>query len=385
MQTHMEAHLAWKIFYNPAPDVDTTEIPHDLTYKHARKQTNYEPFLRASGVNVIYTAAYANLWRGKKSIIKQLNYIERFQKKYSEYYALCKNPDEVREAIKNNKIALVQSIEGAHKLIKKPEDAQFWADKGVALITPIHLGDKEFGGSNIMPGFNGFLVNARGVIKRMFFPNKRGLTKKGKEVIKWIAQAGIMVDLSHMSQKSAHEALGILDQLNVPPVVTHGHMLSLKHTDAELPDSSILKIYKRGGIYGIVLNSQALEPYKGYQLPENYCPGTIDAFILNYQYLTAMLKKNGISDDAIAIGWAGDFNGMVNHLKPKYGECGCFPDSSYHGQYPTYATNGITSPKSLNEFFKSVAETNVEMNYFNRSGERLLEIWNKYIIFGKSK
>lgn len=383
MQTHMEAHLAWPLFYRPAPDIDTNKIPAHLTYKHARKQTNYEPLLRTSGVNVIYTAAYTSLWHGKKSIIKQLEYIEVFEKKYNTHYQLCKNPSEVNEAIQNNKIALVQSIEGAHKLIKKPEDAKFWAERGVALITPIHLSDREFGGSIILPGFQGFIINARGILKKIIFPHKRGLTPKGKDAIHWIAQAGIMVDLSHMSKKSAAETLEILAKLNVPPVVTHGHIESLRHNDAGLPDSSIIKIYKQKGIYGINLNSQGIDPYKGYPLPEKYCPGTIDAFMLNYDYLSELLKKHGIKDSLIAIGWASDFNGMVNHLKPKYGKEGCYEDSTYTGSYSTFATQGITSAQSLDEFFKSIQESGLEMNYLNRAGERLLEIWGKYLIFSQ--
>lgn len=383
MQGHMAAHLSWKMLYKPAPDAvrDTSK---KLTYKHAYTQVVHDDFIRKSGVQVIFTAAYAKGMQGRKTIVKQLDYIEGFVKKYNAHYALCKTPAEVYEAVNNNKIAIVQSIEGAHKLIKRKEDALFWSSRGVALITPIHLSDQEFGGASILKGWKGLLINQVGILKNIFCPNKRGLSNKGRNAIKWIAEAGIMVDLSHMSKQSSTEAIKILEALKVPPVVTHGHIYSLRLNDAGISDSSLTRIYSLGGILGIGLNYEQTDPHKNFTLPENYCPGTIDGFIIHYNYLTELLRKNGIADNSIAIGWASDWNGFVNHLKPKYGKDGCEDASSYKGIYTDYAVNGITSPASMNEFFGTLKEQNVDMKYMYRASDRFLSIWNKYLLLAES-
>src|SRR5687767_15474439 len=96
-----------------------------------------------------------------------MKYVEDFVQKHADKFAIAKSPGEVRNLVtQTKKTIIVYSIEGGKALIGNAEDAQFWASKGVAFITLMHLLDSELGGSAIRPGIINSIVNLKGEIGR---------------------------------------------------------------------------------------------------------------------------------------------------------------------------------------------------------------------------
>jgi microsomal dipeptidase-like Zn-dependent dipeptidase len=140
---------------------------------------------------------------------------------------LQRSPGEVRNLVtQTKKTIIVYSIEGGKALIGSEEDAQFWANKSVAFITLIHMLDSELGGSAIKPGILFKIINLKGALRSK---KKRGLTELGRNAIQWLANAGIMTDISHMSDSTRSDALDLMIDLGIPPVSTHDMFKPIQH------------------------------------------------------------------------------------------------------------------------------------------------------------
>jgi len=186
------------------------------------------PYLRASGIRVVFAAAMAaeracTPRQARRLVLEQLEYVEAFVAENPDDFALAGTPAEARRLLRTTgKIVVVHAIEGASRLLEDPAaDARFWAERGVALVTLVRLVDDEHGGAAINRGLVGSLVNARGAWRRAF-GLRRGLTERGRAAVLALAREGILVDMSHMTRAALDDALDVCRAHGIPPVVTHG-------------------------------------------------------------------------------------------------------------------------------------------------------------------
>jgi microsomal dipeptidase-like Zn-dependent dipeptidase len=124
--------------------------------------------------------------KARDMILEQMAYVEEFVKQHPDKFAIARSPDEVRNLVtKTKKTIIVYSLEGAKALVGSAEDALFWADKGVAFITLIHLLDSELGGAAIRPGIIFKIINPKGTFR---CKKKRGLTDLGRNANSMVGQ-----------------------------------------------------------------------------------------------------------------------------------------------------------------------------------------------------
>lgn len=122
-------------------------------------------------------------------------------------------------------------IEGAHCLENDLNNLDEFGKAGVRYIGLTHFFDNEWAGS------------AHGI-------KKEGLTEKGKQLIKQMAEAHIMIDLAHASQKTISD---VLKYHNGPVVVSHTGVKGVCDNNRNLTDAQIIEIGKHNGIIGIGL------------------------------------------------------------------------------------------------------------------------------------
>ena len=82
------------------------------------------------------------------------------------------------------------------------------------------------------------------------FNSDEGLTDFGKQVVKKADELGIIIDLSHSSDKTFSDTLEITSK---PVIATHSNSRSVFNHKRNLTDEQFLEIKKRGGIVGISL------------------------------------------------------------------------------------------------------------------------------------
>jgi len=100
----------------------------------------------------------------------------------------------------------------------------------------------------------------------------RGLTDLGKQVISYMNQKNMIIDVSHTNQKSFYE---IIDQSTQPVIASHSNCFHLCNHRRNLTDDQIDQIVKKNGVIG-------LTAVKFFTNPEN---PTVAQFVNHLDYL----------------------------------------------------------------------------------------------------
>ena len=386
-QAHPAMHVAFPFFRGTLDD----SLPRrTLTWRHMLRQTLYPAHLEASGVRLMGAAAYVpertrDREAVRRSVLEQLAWVEALVARHPADLALARTPEEARRLLATtSKVVLFHSIEGAHLLLDGPQDAAFWASKGVALITLVHLVDDEHGGSAITPGLAGALVNPTAVWRRWFRPARRGLTDRGRAAIVELARAGIMVDLTHMSPAAIDDALEVCREHRIPPVVTHGWFAPVRSSERSFSPAQVLEIYRLGGAFALPLNGAVCDPRRpSIPVPPDLPRGTLHSFRFHHETLQRFLLEHAAEalgeptaplDDArrtrLAVGWASDWNGFTSHSRP---------DPTRPAALRTLEIDrvGLAHPGLLPQHWQRLSEAGMDLDPLHRSVEQLLGVWTR--------
>lgn len=391
-QAHPAMHIPWHIFGKGLRD----RAPR-RSYRHQFRQTVFAPYLEQSGVRLFLAAAMAaerarNPEQARALILEQFAYVEDFVATHSDRYAIGRSPEQVRALLRDtDKIVILHSIEGGHHLLHDPEDAAFWAAQGVVLITLIHLRDDELGSAGILPGAIGPIVNRRGA-KRRRYGERRGLTSRGKQAIVELDAAGILVDLSHMTQTSIDDALQVTAAHDIAPVITHGKLAAIRDTELAQRDDQVLEIYRQGGVFSLGLAGGKLDPIDPTRaIPDDVCRGTLEMFRAHHEAVQALLEAHtrelfgteGPLTDAqrtrVAVGWSSDWNGWLSHSKPVYGAGRCRRRAELADPLDPLAidTRGLAHPGMLPDHWERLRRDGMDLEPMLRSAERFLQLWEQ--------
>jgi microsomal dipeptidase-like Zn-dependent dipeptidase/gamma-glutamyl-gamma-aminobutyrate hydrolase PuuD len=140
------------------------------------------------------------------------------------------SPDDLKCLKKEGKKAIFIGIENGYALGKDLKNVERFAQMGVKYITLSHNGDNDLCDSN------------RGNTEH------NGLSDFGKEVIKEMNRCGILVDISHTSEKTAFDALSVSCR---PIIASHSSVKALCNHPRNLSDSLIKAIADKGGVIQI--------------------------------------------------------------------------------------------------------------------------------------
>ncbi len=405
LQTHTSMHIPYSFF---SEGLTYFEEDPELFYKHLLTNVNYANYIEDnSGARIIINGAICNeIIRTKKGarkkVVEQIEFVNNFVASHPEKFAVAQSPEELRNLYHTtNKTIVVHSIEGAKKLINSREDAEFWADQGVAFVTLIHLKDDEFGGAAIAPRTVTRIINWKALLRQKEY---RGLTKKGEQVILWLADAGIMTDLTHMSDSSRNDALTLMEKHNIVPIVTHDLFKPIQNHPRGISRADLLRIYKLGGFTALPISGESTTSYKPEEkfalemdsLHSNgcFCEGSVDSYQFTYQKLLEFIQLSAgeiIGDPLmvydslsesqkvhLSIGFQSDFNGWLNHSQPRFGKKGCYeidPEKTYQ----EIELIGMPHPGLLESQWNYLRSQDVDLSPIERNAEHFVQIWEGFI------
>ncbi|MBN4060249.1 membrane dipeptidase [Planctomycetaceae bacterium AH-315-I19] len=126
--------------------------------------------------------------------------------------------------------------------IRTPEDVPFWKSKGLLAVGLTWARASRYASGNATPA-----------------DEDTGITELGRELIAALDEHAIVHDLSHLSQKSTEQLLSIT---NRPVIASHSNCRALLHESDQrhLADETIHEIARRGGVIGLVLARNFVEP-----------------------------------------------------------------------------------------------------------------------------
>ena len=172
-------------------------------------------------------------------------------------------------------VVLMECAEG----VREPAEVEDWYQRGVRIIGPAWAGTRFCGGTR-EPG---------------------GLTTEGYALLERMAEFHLTLDLSHMDEKAAMQAL---DSYPGPIIASHANALALlkeSNSNRHLTDQVIQGLLERGGTIGIVPSNGFLKP--GWKDSGGRASVTLDYVVAQVDYICQM------AGNALHVGIGSDFDG----------------------------------------------------------------------------
>jgi len=199
--------------------------------------------------------------------------IEAMVDKNRRYLSIARTPADLMVNKQQGRKSIMLGIENGLALNGQLQNLQHFAERGVVYITLCHNGD------------NDICDSARGC------NTHHGVSPFGQQVIREMNRLGIMVDLSHASEKSFYDALEISEQ---PIVCSHSSCRALCDHPRNLTDEQMRALEAKGGVMQVTL-------YNGFLVKDGEAT-VMDAL----QHLEHAIKVMGIDHVGIGTDFDGD-------------------------------------------------------------------------------
>jgi membrane dipeptidase len=192
------------------------------------------PRMREGGMNAIFFSIWIDgRIMGAPAVQKALDQIDAVHEnvqKYSKDMMFCRTAAEVREAHKQGKIAALIGVEGGHMIGNDIRVLRMFGDLGVRYVTLSHFYNDEWADSSTDK------------------PAHNGLTDFGKDIVREMNRQGIMVDISHVSDKTFYDALEVS---KAPLIASHSSCRALCNHVRDMSDDMIKALAAKGGVIQI--------------------------------------------------------------------------------------------------------------------------------------
>lgn len=163
-----------------------------------------------------------------------LNAIHRNLEKNSSKAELATTPDDAYRLKKAGKIAAFIGVENGYPIGKDISRVKQYYDLGARYITLAHTKNNDICDSSTDPS---------GTVND-------GLTQFGMQVVKEMNRLGMMVDISHISDKSFFDVLKVT---NAPVIASHSSCRALCGSPRNLSDDMLLALKENEGVIQICI------------------------------------------------------------------------------------------------------------------------------------
>lgn len=170
----------------------------------------------------------------------QIKAVRALAEQHPEIWSFATSAEDVRRAASDKKIAALLGLEGGYAIDERLENVERYYKLGVRYMSPAWSVSTSWAGSS------GDDVGAA-----------RGLNQFGKEVIREMNRLGMMIDVSHVSDKTFWD---IVNTSTKPVVATHSACRAIADVPRNLTDDMIRALAKTGGVINVIFYPEHLEP-----------------------------------------------------------------------------------------------------------------------------
>ena len=178
--------------------------------------------------------------RAVKRADDQIAAIREMAEKHPETWEIATSAADIRRAAQDGKIAALFGLEGGYAIDEKLENVQRYYDLGVRYMSPAWSVSTSWAGSS------GDDAGA-----------SRGLNDFGKSVVREMNRLGMMVDVSHVSDKTFWD---IVNTSTKPVVATHSACRAITNVPRNLTDDMIRALAHTGGVVNVIFYPEHIEP-----------------------------------------------------------------------------------------------------------------------------
>jgi membrane dipeptidase len=178
--------------------------------------------------------------RAIKRADDQIEAVRALAENHPETWQLATTAAEVRRAAADGKIAALLGLEGGYAIDERLENVERYYKMGVRYLSPAWSVSTSWAGSS------GDEVGAT-----------RGLNQFGREVVREMNRLGMMVDVSHVSDKTFWD---IVNTSTKPVIATHSACRAIADVPRNLTDDMIQALAKTGGVVNVIFYPEHIEP-----------------------------------------------------------------------------------------------------------------------------
>jgi membrane dipeptidase len=173
--------------------------------------------------------------------LEQIDLVKRMIERYPGTFELALTADDIERIRKSGKIASLIGVEGGHAIRDSLAILRRLYDLGARYMTLTHSDNLSWADSATDDA------------------EHDGLTPFGVEVVREMNRLGMIVDLSHVSPETMHDAL---DASNAPIIFSHSSARAIADHPRNVPDDVLKRLKENGGV--VMINF-----YSGYVVPES--------------------------------------------------------------------------------------------------------------------
>jgi membrane dipeptidase len=243
--------------------------------------------LREGGVGAVFFAAWvaaSYAGPGNRAFNRAQQVIDTIRhdivERYPKDFALATTADEIEAAHKQGKIAALIGVEGGHAIEDSLDRLRELYARGARYMTLTHTNTNHWADSSSD-------VNDNAV------QHHNGLSGFGKDVVREMNRLGMMVDISHVADKTFWNALEVS---RAPLIASHSSCRALANVPRNMTDEMIVALAKKGGVIQVNFYCNYLNTRK----PPHATIGDVVAHIDHIRRIAGI--------DAIGIG--SDFDGI---------------------------------------------------------------------------
>jgi membrane dipeptidase len=212
------------------------------------------PRWREGGMTGAFLAAYVNADYAKKggSAKKALEFIDLIHglvEAHPKDLVFADSVDGIRRAKKDGRIAILIGIEGGHAIEDSLGALSAYYRLGVRYMTLTHTNTNHWADSS--GSFFG---------SELYEPKKYavhdGLTEHGRAVVLEMNRLGMLVDVSHVSDKTMADAIAVS---KAPVFASHSSCRALSNLPRNVTDAQIKAIASGGGVVMVNVSSLFLD------------------------------------------------------------------------------------------------------------------------------
>jgi membrane dipeptidase len=165
-----------------------------------------------------------------KHALAQIDTVHEQVRKHSSDLVLVTTAEGIREAHKRGKIGALIGVEGGHMIASDLGVLRRYAALGARYMTLTHSGNAEWADSSTAK------------------PEHNGLSEFGKDVVREMNRLGMIVDVSHVSDKTFTD---VLDVSKAPVFASHSDCRAICDAPRNMTDDMIRALAAKGGVIQI--------------------------------------------------------------------------------------------------------------------------------------
>jgi len=162
-----------------------------------------------------------------KRALSQFDAVHEQVRKHSNDLILVTTAEGIREAHKQGKIAALIGVEGGHMIASDLAVLRRYASLGARYMTLTHSGNAEWADSSTAKS------------------EHNGLSEFGKDVVREMNRLGMIVDVSHVSDKTFAD---VLEVSKAPVFASHSDCRAICDAPRNMTDDMIRALAAKGGV-----------------------------------------------------------------------------------------------------------------------------------------